>query len=423
MQKARTLKGGRRGKLKFAALTGVLGPGLLAALADNDAGGVISYAVTGAKFGIGIFIPATLCLVLLTYTVQEMAMRLGVATSKGYTHLVKEKYGKFWMGYQVVSLFVENLITLMTEFIGMSAGLVILGLPLWAAVVISVCLVLSIALYGGYAKKEKIALGIGMLNVVFIVVAFLTKPDFSAIGAAFVQWNIPKGGTGELAWYLVALIGNAIAPWMIFYQNSAYVDKGVKSEGIRNGRLDTLAGCVCQVLIAVFIILIGASIMGQIPAVEDAGPAEMIAALSEKFGPAPALLFGLGLFDAGLLAAITVSLSSSWSVAEAFGWSKSLDDKISEAPGFYAVYFISVLAAAGAVLIPDLPLNHLSVMVQVIAGILMTPILIFLTLLTSNRSVMREYRNTRLAKFRAWLTVGILILVSLVIVGKLVFIA
>lgn len=418
MQKTRTLRKGHRIKLKFAALAGVLGPGLLASLADNDAGGVISYAVTGAKFGIGIFIPLTLCLVLLTYTVQEMAMRLGVATSKGYTHLVREKYGKFWMAYQVISLFVENLITLITEFIGMSAGLVILGLPLWAAVAVSVCLVLSIALYGGYAAKEKIALGVGLLNVVFIAVSLLTKPDFSAIGAAFVQWHIPESGPGELAWYFIALIGNAIAPWMIFYQNSAYVDKGVTSEGIRNGRLDTLVGCVCQVLIAVFIIVIGASIMGWIPAVEDAGPAEMIDALHEKYGSVPAVLFGLGLFDAGLLAAITVSLSSSWSVAEAFGWSKSLDDKISEAPGFYAVYFSSVLVAAGAVLIPNLPLNHLSVMVQVIAGILMTPILIFLTLLTSNQAVMGAYRNTRFAKFRAWLTVGILILVSLAIVAR-----
>ena len=155
-------------KRSLFMVLGLLGPGLVAALADNDAGGVISYAVTGAKFGVGLFIPLTLLMVLITYTVQEMAMRLGVvAEEKSYNTLVKQKYGKFWMIYQLLSLVVENFITLMTEFIGMSAGLVILGLPMWAAVLIGLVLVLAIALFRGYATKEKIAVGVGCLNIVF----------------------------------------------------------------------------------------------------------------------------------------------------------------------------------------------------------------------------------------------------------------
>lgn len=392
---------------------GLLGPGMLAALADNDAGGVISYAVTGAKFGVGLFIPLTLCLVLVTYTVQEMAMRLGVVTSKGYVHLIRERYGKFWMIYQLVSLVIENLITLITEFIGMSAGLIIIGMPMWAAVVISLTFVFLLTLISGYSTKEHIAMVIGFLNVAFVVVALLTKPDFSAIGKAFLNWNVPQQTHNDLVWYIVALIGNAIAPWMIFYQNSAYIDKGVQKKDIRCGRIDTLIGCICQVLVAVCIIVIGTSLLGLIPNLEQAGPAQIIAALNQHFGFVAALLFGMGLFNSGLLAAITVSLSSSWSVAEAFGWSKSLNDKIREAPKFYAIYFVSACLAAGAVLLPNLPLNHLSVVAQVLGGILMTPILLFLTLLTSNQEVMGEFKNSRSSNVRAWLVVSVLIVVSI----------
>ena len=403
----------RKGKKsKIFLLWSLLGPGLLAALADNDAGGVISYAVTGAKFGLGFFLPATLCLIFITYTVQEMAMRLGVVSKKGYNTLVKERYGKFWMVYQLISLLVENFITLLTEFIGMSAGLMMLGLPMWLSVLIGLTLVLSIALYRGYAKKEKIAIIIGLLNVVFIIVACMTKPSLSGLGNAFLFWGVPAGEGGNVAWYLIALVGNAIAPWMIFYQNSAYMEKGTTSKELRSGRIDTVIGCICQVLVAMCIIIIGAALFGKMTNLEQAGPAELIAALEEHAGFAASLLFGLGLFNAGLLAAITVSLSSSWSVAQAFGWSKSLNDSVREAPKFYAIYFASVILTAGVVLIPNLPLNHLAVLAQVLGGILMTPILIFLTLLTSNKEVMGKYRNKGFAKIRAWFVVGVLAIIS-----------
>lgn len=401
---------GKKGGLFL--LWSVLGPGLLGALADNDAGGIISYAVTGAKFGYGIFLPVTLCLVIVTYTVQEMAMRLGVVAGKGYNELVRQRYGKFWMMYQVISLFIENLITLVTEFIGMSAGLVMIGIPMWGAVLIGLGLVLSIALYRGYAKKERIAIIIGLLNAVFIVVAFLVRPSMQDIGNAFLFWGVPQGQGRNVLWYLIALVGNAIAPWMIFYQNSAYLEKGTAAKELRHGRLDTVIGCVCQVLIAVCIIVIGASLSSQGTDIEQAGPAQIVQALGEQFGFPAALLFGLGLFNAGILAAITVSLSSSWSVAQAFGWSKSLNESIRQAPKFYGIYFASVLIAAGVVLIPGLPLNHLAVLAQVLGGILMTPILIFLTLLTSNKEIMGEYRNRGFGKVRAWVVVGLLAVIS-----------
>lgn len=383
-----------------------LGPGMLAALADNDAGGILSYTVTGAKFGWAVFVPLTFCLVLITYTVQEMAMRMGVVAGSGYTRLLRRRYGRGWMVFQVTALFLENLVTLLTEFIGMSAGLELIGIPRLPAVLISVALVLSIAVLSGYKAKERFGLLIGLLNLLFIFYAFFTRP---AVGFA-QSFALCEGKS--FWWYTAALIGNAVAPWMIFYQNSAYADKGLKAEYIRRGRIDTLTGCICQVAVAASLIWIGASVFGSFADVEAAGPADLAAVLGAKFGAAAGVLFALGLFNAGLLAAITVSLSSSWSVAEAFGWSRSLNDKVSEAPGFYAIYFLSVCLAAAAVLVPGLPLNRAAVFAQVAGGVLMMPILLFLTLLTSAPDVMGEHANTRSQKLRAWLSVAILIAVT-----------
>ncbi|MFU0832251.1 MAG: hypothetical protein ACFWUC_04840 [Oscillospiraceae bacterium] len=379
-----------------------LGPGMLAAMADNDAGGILSYALTGAKFGPAVFVPLTLCLMPVTYTVQEMAMRLGIVSNAGYTQLLRERCGRGWMICQVAALMVENLLTLMTEFVGMSAGLGLIGIHRIPAVLLSGILILSIALFSGYKKKERMGLLIGMYNLVFLFLAFAARPGI----AAAESLHLAEGG--YFLWYAAALIGNAVAPWMIFYQNSAYADGGARKRRIRDGRKDVFAGCVCQVAVAAALIFVGSSVFGMVPNLEAAGPSELVQALSLRIGPAAGVLFALGLFNSGLLASITVSLSSSFSIAQAFGWSNSLNDSFREAPGFYAVYGISVLFAAGAVLIPSLPLNSAAVFVQVAGGVLMTPVLIFLTILTSSREVMGDCANTLAQKIRAWFCVAVL---------------
>ncbi|SFC28295.1 NRAMP family divalent metal transporter [Clostridium uliginosum] len=398
---------------RMILLWALIGPGVVAALADNDAGGIISYALTGTQFGISFFIPLTFCLIIITYTVQEMSMRLGVVAQEGYTKLVRKHYGKGWMIYHIVALLIENLITLLTEFIGMSCGLVILGLPLWVSVLISLLLVLSITIFAGYWAKERLSLLIGIFNIGFIVTAFITRPSFASLSSAFLNFSVPHG-SNNIVFYVIALIGNAVAPWMIFYQNSAYIDKGVTSNNIRLGRYDTLIGSIFQVFIAACIIIIGACLFNKIPNLADAGPAEIIKGLNSILGFTPALIFALGLFNAGLLASITVGLSSAWSVAEAFGWKKSLNNKVTEAPKFYAVYFISVILAAIGVLIPNLPLNFISIVAQILGGILMAPILIFLAFLTSNEEVMGNYKNSLFANIRAWITVILLIGIGII---------
>lgn len=399
---------GRGIKRYLALFWALIGPGLLAAMADNDAGGMIAYTVTGVKFGIGFFIPLVLCLVVVTYTVQELAMRLSTVTQAGFSKLVCQHYGRFWLCYHIITLFFGNLLMLSTEFIGMTAGLILLGLPLWAADILSLLLVISISIFTGYWTKERLALLIGALNCVFIAVAFMTHPSMAAIAHAFTPGSIPAA-SGDLFWYIVAIIGNSVAPWMIFYQGNAYVDKGVVAEHIHFGRTDIRIGCVVQVIIAVSAIIAGAALFGHVQNVENLGPAAIINAFDTHIGRWPSILFGLGIFNAGLLASITISLSSSWSVAEAFGWSKSLNDKISEAPKFYTVYIGSVIIAALAILIPNLPLNSIAVVTQIMCGLLMAPILIFLIVLTNKEALMGEHKNTRSITLRAWIIAAVLI--------------
>ncbi|WP_100486316.1 NRAMP family divalent metal transporter [Sporolactobacillus pectinivorans] len=399
-------KGWKRLALLIWAL---MGPGLIAAMADNDAGGAISYAVTGAEFGIGLFVPLVLCLAPLTFTIQEMSMRLGAVTQEGFSRLALKRYGRFWGYYHITTLAFENLLILVTEFIGMTAGLVLLGLPLWLSTVLCLLLVVIFALFTGYWTKERVALFVALLNVVFLVVAAMTHPSLAAIGHSFAAWNVPAALQGGVIWYMIATIGNAVAPWMVFFQGSGTVDKGVTSRELWLGRIDTAIGILLQVIIAAGAIIAGAALFGHVQNISNAGPSDMIRALNNVVGRWPAILFGFGLFNAGFLASITVSLSSSWSIAELFGWSKSLNDKVWEAPKFYAVYIGSLVLAAFAILIPNLPLNYFSVVAQVIGGILMLPLLIFMVLMTSDRELMGTHRTRIFGRIWSWVMVSLLI--------------
>lgn len=372
----------------------LMGPGLLAMIGDNDAGGVIEYAVTGMQFGIGFFIPFVLCLAPLTFTIQEMTMRLGAVTQTGYAKLIFRHFGRWWGYYSIGTLVIENLLTLMTEFIGMTAGLVMLGVSLWIADAACLVLVVSLALFTGYWTKERLALFVGALNAVFLLIALLTHPSFTAIGQAFASWSIPAAMRGHIVWFVIATVGNAIAPWMIFFQGSAVIDKGITAKQLRMGRIDTLLGSAVQVIIAIAIILCGAALYGHVAQVGALGPSAIISALVRSSGHIAAVLFAFGLFNAGFLAAITISLSSSWTIADAFGWARSLNDRISGAPKFYAVYMGSLVVAAGAILIPHLPLNFVAMLSQALGAMVMIPILLFLVVLTSRKSIMGAYANT-----------------------------
>ncbi|WP_231877712.1 NRAMP family divalent metal transporter [Ferroacidibacillus organovorans] len=398
----------------------LMGPGLLAMIGDNDAGGVVSYAVTGATFGLSFFIPLVLCLSIVTYTIQEMTVRLGAVTKQGFAKLVYIHFGKGFGRFQMVTLLILNLLTLMTEFIGMTAGLTLLGWPLTLADGVSFLLVVAIAIFTGYFTKERLALLVGALNIVFLIVAILTHPNGATLANALFHWSMPVPHASVL-WFVIATVGNALAPWMIFFQGSAVIDKGVEIRHLKLARIDTALGSIIQVIIAAAIMICGAVLYQHVTSIASASPALLILALAHVAGRFSAILFGFGLFNAGFLASITISLSSSWTIAETLGWARSLNDKLAAAPRFYAVYIGSLALAAGAILIPHLPLNFTAVLAQVAGGVLIAPTLIFLIRLTSNEAVMGAYRNGTFGKTISWTIALALIGLSAALLGQLLF--
>jgi len=366
----------------------ICGPGIVVMVADNDAGGITTYAATGAKFGYNL-IWFLVILGPVAYFVQEMTVRLGAVTKRGHAEAIFDGFGPFWGWFSLLDLLFVDWLTLVTEFIGMTAALRIFGVPGWLTVSV-VCLLMGvIVLNGRYWTWEKIAIAFCALNLIYIPAAFLVQPKLSDIIGQGLIPNFPGGFNGTLFFFLMANIGTTIAPWMLFFQQSSVVDKGLKEKDIPWGRVDTLVGAVFTVLVAVAIVILTGTVLHG----ADVDDAAVAARMVMQTSPYAGAMMAIGLFDAGLLGAICISLASSWAFGEVFGWAHSLNTKIREAPWFYACYFIALISAGLVVLIPGAPLVLITLFVQVVAVTLLPAALVFLILLLNDRRTMGERTN------------------------------
>jgi NRAMP (natural resistance-associated macrophage protein)-like metal ion transporter len=367
----------------------ISGPGIIVMVADNDAGGITTYGVTGAKYGYNL-IWFLMLLGPIAYFVQEMTVRLGAVTKRGHAEAIFDGFGAFWGWFSLLDLFLVDFLTLVTEFIGMTAAMSIFHIPP-VVTVISVCIVMAImVLQGRYWTWEKVALTFCAVNLIYIPAAFMVKPSVSDIIGQGIIPNFPGGFNNQLFFYLMANIGTTIAPWMVFFQQSAVVDKSMQEKDITWGKLDTLVGSLFTVLVAVFIIVVTGTVLKGQP-IESAAQASLeLMKTNEYVGT----FLAIGLFDAGFLGAICISLASSWAVGEVFGWAHSLNNKIKDAPWFYTIYFITLLSAGIVVLIPGAPLVLITLFVQVIAVTLLPAALVFLILLLNDEKMMGKYKNT-----------------------------
>ncbi|HVP94410.1 MAG TPA: divalent metal cation transporter [Methanoregulaceae archaeon] len=369
----------------------IAGPGLIVMIADNDAGGITTYAATGAAYGYALI----WFLVLLgpvAYFVQEMTVRLGAVTKHGHAEAIFEAFGPFWGWFSLIDLSLVNWLTLITEFIGMTAALTIFNIPPVITVLIVIGIMMFMILQGRYWTWEKLAMFFCLLNLVYIPAAFMVHPTVGSILRQGIIPNFPGGITAILIFFLMANIGTTIAPWMIFFQQSAVVDKGMGKKDIPWGKIDTIFGAVFTVVVAIFIIIVTGTVLYGMNIESAAQAARVIMGIYPYVGT----LLAIGLFDAGLLGAICISLASSWAFGEVFGWAHSLNNKIREAPWFYAYYFFALITAGLVVLIPGAPLVLITLFVQVIAVTLLPAALVFLILLLNNSEIMGEYKNTLL---------------------------
>jgi len=365
------------------------GPGIVVMVADNDAGGITTYAATGAKYQYHL-IWFLVILGPVAYFIQEMTVRLGAVTKRGHAEAIFDGFGPFWGWFSLLDLLLVDWLTLVTEFIGMTSALAIFGVPGWATV-IGVCLLMGfMVLNGRYWTWEKLAMAFCALNLIYIPTAFMVHPQVSTILRQGLIPNFPGGFTGQLFFFLMANIGTTIAPWMVFFQQSSVVDKGLKEKDIAWGKFDTLVGAFFTVLVAVFIVIVtGTVLQGQ--DVTDAAHASRLLMETHYYA---GVFMAIGLFDAGLLGAICISLASSWAFGEVFGWAHSLNNKINEAPWFYVSYFVALVSAGLVVLIPRAPLVLITLFVQVVAVTLLPAALVFLILLLNDKDTMGDRINT-----------------------------
>jgi Mn2+/Fe2+ NRAMP family transporter len=389
-----------RAKKRWFRLIWLLaGPGVLVMLGENDGPSMVSYATTGATYGIGFFLPFILLTFFMAYVVQEMAVRLGVATHRGHAELIFQRFGPFWGYFAMADLVVGNVLTLVTEFIAIQAGGLYFGVPKTASVLGGVAIVvLSLALRR-YTTWERVLLCLAACNLFFIPAALLAHPNPAAIAHAFASWGPLPGGFGTVFVTLVlANIGATVTPWMIFFQQSAVVDKGLTKADLTQGRIDTALGAFLAAAAGIATVVACAPLYtAHINTAEFASGADFATALQPFIGSTGATLFALGIVEAGLVAAMTISTSSSYALAETLRARHSLNLDFSQGKLFYGAAIGSTVLAAGIVLIPGAPLLAMTLTVNVIATLLMAPALLFLLLLVNDREIMNGMHNGRLA--------------------------
>jgi Mn2+/Fe2+ NRAMP family transporter len=383
------------------------GPGIIVMLADNDAGGITTYAATGSKFGYGL-IWFLIILLPVAYYVQEMTVRLGAVTKHGHAEAIFSAFGPFWGWFSLLDLILTDWLTLVTEFIGMTAALSIFHVPPIVTIVGVIAIMAIMVARGKYWTWEKISFLFCALNLIYIPCAFMVHPSVSSIIHQGMIPHFPGGFTNEMFFFLMANIGTTIAPWMIFFQQSSVVDKGLQEKDIPWERMDTLLGSTMTVIVAVFIVVVTGTVLYGVNIDSAAQASQRLMGINKYVGT----FVAIGLFDAGFLGAICISLASSWAFGEVFGWAHSLNKKVKEAPWFYAFYFFALITAGMVVLIPNAPLVLITLFVQVIAVTLLPAALVFLILLLNDEKTMGKFRNGLIQNVICTTIVGVIIILS-----------
>ncbi len=385
----------------------LIGPGILVMLGENDGPSMLSYAATGATYGLGFFLPFVALTFAMAVIVQEMTVRLGAATHRGHAELIFERFGPFWGWFSMIDLGIGNFLTLITEFIAVRAGLGFFGIPPWAAILVALAILYSALLSHRYWTWERVTLVAAAFNLIFIPVALLTHPHWAAVGHAFGTWAPLPALDKTTVLLILSNIGATVTPWMLFFQQSATVDKGLTTKDIRFGRLDTFFGASLAAAAAIGVIIATAPLAGRISA-GNFEAAQFAQALEPIVGHVGAALFALGMVEAGIVASITISTSSAYAFGEVARKPHSLNLRVGEGKPFYAVLGLCAAAAAGIVLIPGLPLVFVVLVVNVIAVLAMPPALVFLYLLVNDKEIMGDVKSPRWANLLAGTVVVLL---------------
>ncbi len=394
-------------RVGIGALLASMGPGILTALAGNDAGGIATFSNAGSRYGFGQLwtIPIT-CILLIV--VQETAARMSCATGKGFASLIREQFGIRISALAMLSLVITNTTVTISEFAGIAAGMQLFGVPLYVSVPLSALLVWMLTMGGSYKRIEKILLAISCVFVTYIVAGIMAGPDWkSAIAATFVPH--PSGDPAYVG-LLVATIGTTVSPYMMFMVGSNIVDKNLGPDDLASQRVDNISGSIVAQLIAWFIVLTTATVLFPSGVVVESAEAAA-QALVPIAGEYAGLLFALGLVGASFLAACVLPGVTANAVCEAFGWERGANSSWSEAPTYHGIIAATVALSAGVVMLPGADLFAIMMVAQVINGVLLPVLLLCMVGIASDTHVMGAYANSRLWNIITWIMiVGVVVL-------------
>lgn len=411
----------RRGRLK--TLLAIVGPGLIVMVGDNDAGAFATYGQAGQNYGTAL-LWTLLLLVPVLYVNQEMVVRLGAVTGVGHARLILERFGKFWGAFSVIDLFILNALTMVTEFIGVTLASSYLGLPTWAGVLIAAIVVMAAASTGSFRNFERIAVAFCLGSLFLVPLAIMAHPNMGQATHDFLIPGIP-GGSGQLATVMlliIGIVGTTVAPWQLFFQQSYVIDKRITPRFMKYEKADLVIGIV-------IVIIGGAALMGMFAAVfagtqghgnftDTLGLAHGMGVYAGKTAGA---LFAVALFDASVIGAFAVSLSTSYAIGDVFKVNHSLHRGVRDAKTFYGIYGLLVVIAAALVLTPGAPLGLLTQAVQVLAGVLLPSASVFLLLLCNDHEVLGPWVNGRWTNAFTTFVVGVLVSLSIILTAATLF--
>jgi NRAMP (natural resistance-associated macrophage protein)-like metal ion transporter len=383
----------------------LMGPGIITSNVDNDAGGITTYSLAGAQFGVKLIwslIPIMIALIVI----QEMCARMGVVTGKGLSDLIREKFGARITFYVMIGVFLTNMGNVFSEFAGLAAGLEVFGIHKLISVPIGAFLVWWMVVKGTYKSVEKAFLVACVFYVSYIITGIIVKPDWEHVFNQFVHPQLSLQPS-EMT-MLIGVVGTTIAPWMQFYLQASIVEKGIKIEEYKFARFDVVMGAIAVHIVAFFIILVCAETLFksgvQIETAKDAA-----LSLKPLAGKYCTYLFAFGLVNASLFAASILPLSTTYLICEGLGWEVGIDKKFVEAPQFYGFYSLIIFLGAGIVLYPNFPLIPIMYFSQVINGMVLPFILIFMLLLINDKKLMGDHTNGPLFNVITWVTTIVMI--------------
>lgn len=394
--------GAKRAPSRLLLILAAMGPGIITAMAGNDAGGISTYSTAGANFGFGtLWVIPIMCVLLIV--VETTAGRMGAVTGKGFAALIRERFGIRLAAFAMLALLIGNVATTFSEFAGIASGMEMFGVSKYISVPVAALAVWLLVVGGSYKRVQNVFLALSLVFITYIIAAFLAQPNWAEAAHDTVVPTV-VGDVGFIS-LVIAMIGTTIAPWMMFFTQSNVVEKGLTTKDLFSQRVDAVSGTIAACIVAWFIIVTTGAVLFPAGISIDSA-ADAAAALAPFAGPYAEALFAVGLIAASFLAACVLPLTTAFVICEAFGWEAGVSFKWREAPTFKSIFTFVIAFSAIVVLLPDVNLLAMMLTAQFVNGVILPILLAFMAIISADKRIMGAYRSRRVSKVLLWATVG-----------------